>query len=68
MLYGWMQQYKLSSYSLWDMHRVAQDADTQNFFCEVLCSLRCDNLMLASLPLLTGGVKQIIVLFSMAFP
>lgn len=36
-------------------------------FCGGLCFLRCDKPILASLPLLIGGVKQIIVLFSVAF-
>lgn len=48
------------------MHSVAQDADTQKFFM-VLCSLLSAKLMLAFQPLLIGGVKQIIVLFSVVF-
>ena len=36
-------------------------------FAGVLCCLRCDELMLTSLLLLSGGIKQIILLFSVIF-
>lgn len=36
-------------------------------FAGVLCCLRCDELMLTSLTLLSGGIKQIIILFSVVF-
>lgn len=45
------------------MHSIAQDAETQKFHG----SLLSDKLMLPALPLLIGGVKQIIVLFSVVF-
>lgn len=48
------------------MRRVAQAADTQKVFSGGSL-LRRDELMLNSLPLLSGGIKQILLLFSVVF-